>query len=79
MITKNHQAQALRCPFMDLDKNLAMISNILEVTTGILYPRFQVERSRKLLSNLVMREDEVGEMGEVEVEKRGENFSPDEH
>lgn len=31
------------------------------------------------MSNLVMREDEVGEMGYVEVEERGENFTTEEH
>lgn len=78
MVTKNHRVQTLRCPFFDLAKTLAMISNSLEVTTVILDRTVRVKRSHKM-SNLVVREDEVGEMLKVEVEKGGEDFAAKEH
>jgi|APAra0007618407_1042631.scaffolds.fasta_scaffold19116_2 hypothetical protein len=77
MVTKNHRVQALRCPFIDLDKTLAIISNSLNVT-AILDGTVRIIRSQNM-SNLVMREDELGEIGDVEVEKGGEDFATEEH
>lgn len=78
MVTKNHQVQAFRSPFMDLARDLAMIIYSLEVTTRIFHRTVQYERSHKM-SNLIMRKDEVGEMGNVEAEKGREDLAAEEH
>lgn len=78
MIANNHRVQALRRLFIDLARNLVTMSNIFLVKTAILDRMVCLERGDKV-SKLVMRKDEFSEMGQVEIEKGGEDRATDKH
>ena len=78
MVANNHQVQTLRRLFIDLARNLVTIINIFLVKMAILDGMICLERADKMF-NLAMREDEFSEMGQVDIEKGGEDRATYKH